>query len=56
MWRYIVKRVLWLIVIALGTAFVIFTVLYFVPGDPASIALPLTATYEESRHSVKAWA
>lgn len=49
MWRYIVKRVLWLIVIALGTAFIIFTVMYFVPGDPAGIALPLTATYEEKQ-------
>ncbi len=47
MWRYILKRILWLIVVAIGTAFVIFTVLYFVPGDPADIALPNTATYEE---------
>ncbi|MCC8027932.1 MAG: ABC transporter permease [Clostridium sp.] len=49
MWRYVVKRILWLIVVAIGTAFVIFTVLYFVPGDPADIALPLTATYEEKQ-------
>lgn len=49
MWKYIVKRILWLIVVAIGTAFVIFTVLYFVPGDPADIALPLTATYEEKQ-------
>ncbi|MCD8122057.1 MAG: ABC transporter permease [Clostridiales bacterium] len=47
MWKYVVKRILWLIVVAVGTAFVIFTVLYFVPGDPADIALPTTATYAE---------
>lgn len=47
MWRYIVKRLLWLIVVAVSTAFVIFTIMYFVPGDPATIALPATATFEE---------
>lgn len=49
MWKYVIKRILWLIVVALGTAFVIFTVLYFVPGDPADIALPSTATYAEKQ-------
>lgn len=33
--KYIAKRLLWMIVILLGTAFVIFTILYFTPGDPA---------------------
>jgi len=47
MWKYVVKRVLWLIVVLLGTAFVIFTIMYFVPGDPADIALPSTATHAE---------
>ena len=47
MWRYIVKRLLWLIVVAVSTAFVIFTIMYFVPGDPATIALLATATFEE---------
>lgn len=49
MWKYIVKRILWLAVVALGTGFVIFTILYFVPGDPADIALPVTATYAEKQ-------
>jgi len=49
MWKYIVKRILWLGVVLLGTAFVIFTVMYFVPGNPADIALPSTATYEEKQ-------
>jgi peptide/nickel transport system permease protein len=49
MWRYIVKRIFWLIAIAIVTAFVIFTILYFVPGDPADIALSLTATFAEKQ-------
>lgn len=39
MWRYIVKRLLWLIIIVLCVAVLIFTVLWFVPGDPAKIIL-----------------
>lgn len=35
MGKYILKRLLWMIVILLGTAFIIFTILYFTPGDPA---------------------
>ena len=41
--RYILKRLLWMIVIVLGTAFVIFTILYFTPGDPARYMLGATA-------------
>ena len=47
MWRYVVKRLLWMIVILLGVAFVIFTILYFTPGDPAEMILGNTATKEE---------
>ena len=47
MWKYILKRVAWLLLVLVGTAFVIFTVMYFVPGDPADIALPASATFEE---------
>lgn len=39
MWRYIVKRLLWLIVIVICVALLIFTVMWFVPGDPARIIL-----------------
>lgn len=39
MWRYIVKRLLWLVIIVLCVAVLIFTVLWFVPGDPAKIIL-----------------
>lgn len=39
MWRYIVKRLLWLVVIMICVAILIFVVMWFVPGDPAQIIL-----------------
>lgn len=47
MWRYIVNRLLWMIVILLGAAFLIFSILYFAPGDPAKLMLGDNATVEE---------
>ncbi len=47
MGRYILKRCLWMIVILLGAAFVIFTILYFTPGDPAVNILGANATAQE---------
>lgn len=47
MGKYILKRCLWLVVIVISTAFLIFTILYFTPGDPASAMLGGTATHEE---------
>ena len=44
MWRYIVKRLLWLIVIVVCVALLIFTVMWFVPGDPARIILGTEAS------------
>ena len=44
MWKYILKRILWLIVIMLCVAVVIFVILWFVPGDPAQIVLGSGAT------------
>jgi ABC-type dipeptide/oligopeptide/nickel transport system permease component len=35
--KYILMRCLWMVVILLATAFIIFTLLYFTPGDPARI-------------------
>jgi peptide/nickel transport system permease protein len=45
--KYIIKRLLWMIVVVLGVAFIIFTLLYFTPGDPARIMLGDTATQAE---------
>lgn len=47
MWRYIVQRLLWLIVIIVCVAILIFTVLFFVPGDPAVTALGTESTDAE---------
>jgi peptide/nickel transport system permease protein len=44
MWKYVVKRLLWMLVTIVGVAFVIFTILYFTPGDPAELLLGDTAT------------
>lgn len=45
--KYILKRCLWMIVILFATAFVIFTILYFTPNDPARSLLGSTATETE---------
>lgn len=47
MWKYVLKRLLWMIFILLGVAFVIFTILYFAPGDPATLMLGSEATAAE---------
>ena len=39
MWRYIANRIMWLVIISLCVAVLIFTVMWFVPGDPAQIIL-----------------
>lgn len=47
MWRYITQRLLWLIVIIVCVAMVIFTIMWFVPGDPAQIMLGTGATAQD---------
>ena len=47
MLRYVLKRLLALIPIVLGVTFIVFTLLYFSPGDPAVQALGATATEEQ---------
>lgn len=46
MWKYILKRCLWMIVIVAGAAFVVFTILYLSPGDPAREMLGAEASVE----------
>jgi ABC-type dipeptide/oligopeptide/nickel transport system permease component len=45
--KYIFQRCLWMIVTLLATAFIIFTILYFTPGDPARIFSSSNATEAE---------
>ncbi len=47
MGKYILKRLLWMIPVVVGVAILIFTILYFVPGDPARIMLGSSATEDE---------
>ncbi len=47
MLKYILKRLLWMIPVILGVAVFIFSILYFVPGDPAQIILGQDATADE---------
>ena len=44
--KYIVKRIFSLIPVLLGVAFIVFTLLYLTPGDPARIVLGEQATEE----------
>lgn len=45
--KYVIKRILWMIPVALGVAILIFTILYFTPGDPAVMILGSSATMED---------
>lgn len=47
MTRYIIKRLLLLIPILIGVSLIIFTILYFIPGDPGSMILGTSATEED---------
>lgn len=46
MFRYIMKRILWLIPILLGVSFIVFTIMYLSPGDPVTMILGEGATEE----------
>ncbi len=47
MGKYIAKRLLWMIPILIGVTIFIFSILYFVPGDPVVIMLGAEASPEE---------
>ena len=47
MWRYIAKRLLWLILVLICAAVLIFTIMWFVPGDPAEMMLSGVGTQED---------
>lgn len=47
MWRYVLKRLAMMVFVILGVAILIFTIMYFVPGDPAQIILGSSATPAE---------
>ncbi len=45
--RYVFKRMMLLIPVLLGVSFIVFTIMSFTPGDPASVILGTTATKED---------
>lgn len=45
--KYIIKRLLYMIPVLLGVAFLVFTILSLTPGDPGSIILGITARPED---------
>ena len=47
MGRYIIKRLLWMIPVILGVTILIFSIMYIVPGDPATIIAGQGATQQE---------
>ena len=47
MWKYILKRLVMMVFVVLGVAIVIFSIMYFVPGNPAQIILGSSATQEQ---------
>lgn len=47
MWKYVLKRIVWMILIMLAVTVVIFTITYFIPGDPARVIMGTSATETE---------
>ena len=47
MLKYVLRRLLMMIPVVLGVTILIFTIMYFVPGDPAFIILGSNATVEQ---------
>lgn len=45
--RYILNRLLWMIPVILGVIIVVFTILYFVPGDPVQLIVGQEASQEQ---------
>lgn len=45
--KYVIKRILYMIPVLLGVAFLVFTILSLTPGDPGSIILGITAKPED---------
>ena len=39
MFRYVLRRILWMIPIIIGVTILIFTIMYFIPGDPVSATI-----------------
>jgi ABC-type dipeptide/oligopeptide/nickel transport system permease component len=47
MGRYVLKRLLQMIPVVLGVTILVFTIMYFIPGDPVKMMLGPDATYDQ---------
>lgn len=47
MYKYVLRRVMLLIPVIIGVTFIIFTMMYLTPGDPAKIMLGESAKQED---------
>jgi len=47
MGRYILRRLLWMIPVVVGVTILVFTIMYFIPGDPVKLMLGAEATPAE---------
>ena len=56
MGKYIAKRILWLIPVIMGVTFLIFTIMFFIPGDPVVIMLGSSATPARLNRQERCWA
>ncbi len=55
MLKYIIKRLLWMIPVVLGVLVIVFTISYFMPGDPVVTVLGTDYTqeqYEQTEHEL----
>ena len=55
MYRYVLYRLLWTVIVVVAVAFVIFTILYFCPGDPALYKLGNNATQADIDYLNHMW-
>lgn len=53
--KYIIKRLIMCLVVVFCASIIIFTIMYFVPGDPVEIALGTNATVEQKNDLRHAW-
>ena len=55
MWKYIIKRLLWIIPIIVGVSLLVCAIMTLTPGDPVKLMLGINATeetIEETRHEL----
>lgn len=53
--KYIIKRLIMCLVVVFCASIIIFTIMYFVPGDPVEIAMGVNATVEQKDELRHAW-